>query len=148
MCGIWVAFLAGDRGDVDDASVVLLDHRRHDRLAADEGSVEIDAQHFAPFLDIGFPHRLVDAGNSGVVDENVDLAERLERSVPRLLDGRKIRNVDLKSADRLADLLCGFFGQGLVMVPDRDLRTGCDETLRNRPPKTLGAACNDGAPAV
>ena len=70
-----VAFLAGDRGDVDDAAVVLLDHRGHDRLAADEGAVEIDAQHLAPFLEIGFPHRLVDAGDAGIVDENVDLAE-------------------------------------------------------------------------
>ena len=37
---IRVAFLAGDGSDVDDAAVVLREHRRHHRLAADEGSVE------------------------------------------------------------------------------------------------------------
>ena len=36
--GVGIAFLAGDRGDVDDAAVFLLQHRRHDRLAADEGA--------------------------------------------------------------------------------------------------------------
>src|ERR1700730_3066602 len=70
---IRIAFLAGDGGDVDDAAVILFDHRGHDRLATDERPVEIDAQHLAPFLEVGLPHRLVDAGDAGIVDENVDL---------------------------------------------------------------------------
>ena len=75
-----IAFLAGDGRDVDDAAVVLLDHRGHDRLAADEGPVEIDAQHLAPFVEVGLPHGLVDAGDAGIVDENVDLAESAQAS--------------------------------------------------------------------
>src|SRR5712692_8412386 len=93
---VGVAFLAGDRGDVDDAAVILLDHRRHDRLAADEGPVEIDAQNLAPFIEVGFPYRLVDPGDAGIVDENVDSAERLEGGICRLFNRGQIRHVDLE----------------------------------------------------
>ena len=99
MRGVGVAFLAGDRGDVDDAAVFLFEHRRHHRLAADEGPVEIDAQHLAPFLEVGFPHRLVDAGDAGIVDEDVDLAERLQRLVAGLFDRGEIGDVDLEGGD-------------------------------------------------
>ena len=90
MRGVGVALLAGDRGDVDDAAVVLLDHRRHDGLAADEGPVEIDAQYFAPFLEVSVPYRLVDAGDPGIVDENVDLADGLEGRVAGLFHRGKV----------------------------------------------------------
>src|SRR5260370_16644441 len=83
---VGVAFLAGDRGDLNDAAVILLDHRRHDRLAADEGPVEIDAQNLVPFLEVGFPYRLVDSGDAGIVDENVDSAERIEGGICRLFN--------------------------------------------------------------
>src|SRR5580693_4576075 len=98
-----VAFLAGDRGDVDDAAVVLLDHRGHDRLAADEGPVEIDAQYLAPLVEVGLPYRLVDPGDAGVVDENVDLAECLDRGVAGLLDRGKVGDVDPERSDACAD---------------------------------------------
>src|SRR6202035_2878544 len=115
MRGVGVAFLAGDRGDVDDAAVFLLDHRWHDRLAADEGPVEIDAQDLAPFLEVGFPYRLVDSGDAGIVDENVDLAECSERRVSSLFNGGKIGHVDLERGDAGADFPGGLLGEGLVM---------------------------------
>src|SRR4030081_475453 len=105
MRGVGIALLAGDRGDVDDTAVILLDHARYDRLAADEGPVEIDAQHLAPFLEVGLPYRLVDSGDAGIVDENVDLAERFERGVSRLLNRGKIRHVDLDRGHACADFL-------------------------------------------
>ena len=80
MRGVRIAFLAGDRGDVDDAAVTFLEHRGHDRLAADEGAVEVDTQHLAPFLQVGLPHRLVDPGDPGIVDQDIDLAEGLAAS--------------------------------------------------------------------
>ena len=122
MRGVRVAFLAGDGGDVDDAAVFLFQHRRHDGLAADEGTIEIDAQHLAPLLKVRFPHRLVDAGNAGIVDEDVDLAERLQRLIAGLFHRGEIGDVDLERADTGPDLLCGLFGEGQVMIPDRDLR--------------------------
>src|SRR3984893_17968795 len=135
MRGVGVAFLAGDRGDVDDAAVILFDHRRHDRLAADEGSVEIDAQYLAPFLEVGFPYRLVDAGDAGIVDEYVDPAERGQRGVARFFNRGEIRHVDLERGDGRADFLGGLLGQRLVMIPDRDLGAGTDKTFRDRAPK-------------
>src|SRR5258706_2033574 len=143
-----VAFLAGDRGDVDDAAVILLDHRRHDRLAADEGPVEVDAQSLAPFLEVGFPYRLVDSGDAGIVDENVDLAERFERGVFRLLNRGKIRHVDLERRNARADFLGGFLGERLVVIPDRDLCAGGYEAFGDRAPKSLRTAGDDSAAAV
>src|SRR5216684_521397 len=145
---VGVAFLASDRGDVDDAAVVPFHHVRHDRLAADEGPVEIDAQDLAPFLEVGFPYRLVDPGDAGVVDENVDLAESLERGVARLFDRGEIRHVDLERGDAGADFLCGLLGERLVMIPDRNLGAGGDKTLGDGAPKPLRAAGDDGAAAV
>ena len=112
MRGVGVAFLAGDGGDVDDAAVFLLEHRRHHRLAADERPVEIDAQHLAPFVEVGFPHRLVDAGDAGIVDEDVDLAERLQRVVAGLLDRGEIGNVDLEGRDGAPISLAVFSANG------------------------------------
>src|SRR5258708_27281324 len=96
MRGVRIAFLAGDRGDVDDAAVFLREHRRHHGLAADEGPVEIDAQYLAPFVEVGLPYRLVNAGDAGIVDQNVDLTERLQRFVAGRLDGGEIGDVDLE----------------------------------------------------
>ena len=148
MRGVGVAFLAGDRGDVDDAAVFLREHRRHHRLAADEGAVEIDAQHLAPFVEVGFPHRLVDAGDAGIVDEDVDLAERLQRLVAGLLDRGEVGDVDLEGRDRRADFLGGLFRKRQVMIPDRDLGAGSDEALGDGAPKPLRPAGDDGATAV
>src|SRR6202790_787101 len=145
---VGVAFLAGDRGDVDDAAVILLDHRRHDRLAADEGPVKIDAQNLAPFLEVGFPYRLVDSGDAGIVDENVYFAERLEGGICRLFNRGQIRHVDLERRDAGADFFCRLFGERLVMMPDRDFGAGTDKTLGDGAPKTLRAAGDDGAAAV
>ena len=145
---VGVAFLAGDGGDVDDATIALGDHGGRDRLAADEGSVEIDAQHLAPFLEVGFPHRLVDAGDPGIVDEDVDLAERFQRGVPGLFDCGQIRHVDLDCDDAGADFLGRLLCEGLVMIPDRDLGAGTDKTFCDGAPESLRAAGDHGAAAV
>ena len=127
---------------------LLLEHRRHHRLAADERPVEIDAQHLAPFVEVGLPHRLVDAGDAGIVDEDVDLAERLQRRVARLLDRGEIGNVDLEGRDGAADFLRGLFRKRQVVIPDRDLRAGRNEALGDRAAETLRPAGDDGAAAV
>ena len=78
-----VAFLAGDRGDVDDAAVLRLHHVRRDGAAAEELAGEVDAQHALPFLDRVVDGRHVLAGDAGVVDQHVDLAELCERALDR-----------------------------------------------------------------
>src|SRR3974390_3346985 len=143
-----IAFLAGDGGDVDDAAIVLFDHDRHDRLAAYEGAIEIDAQHLAPFVEVGFPHRLVDAGNAGIVDENINPAESFQRFVAGFFHRGEVGNIDLEGADAGADFLRGPLGEWLVVIPDRDLGAGGDKAFGDRAPKTLRAAGDDSAAAV
>ena len=62
-----------------------------------KGPSRLMRKHLAPFLEVGFPHRLVDAGDAGIVDEDVDLAERLQRRVARLFDRGEIGDVDLEA---------------------------------------------------
>src|SRR6476469_1053255 len=143
-----IAFLAGDRGDVDDAAVILLDHAPHDCLATNEGTVEIDAQHLAPFVEIGLPYRLVDTGDAGIVDQDVDLAECFQRGVAGLLDCAEIGYVDLECRDGGADFLGCPFREWLVVIPDRHPGSGDHEALGNRAPETLRAAGDHGAAAV
>ena len=70
-----VALLAGDRGDVGDAAVVARDHAGHDGAAADELAAQVDADDAVPFLDRIFGDLGVQAGDAGVVDQDVDLAK-------------------------------------------------------------------------
>ena len=88
-----IALLAGDRGDVDDAAVVLRDHQRHDGAAAIELAVEIDAHHLVPGADRILPGRHVRPGDAGVVDQDVDAAERLHGGVARGFDLGEPRDV-------------------------------------------------------
>src|SRR3546814_9309259 len=45
---IGVAFLAGDRGDIDDAAIALMLHRRHHGTAAVEHVGQVDIDHLLP----------------------------------------------------------------------------------------------------
>src|SRR6478609_3276424 len=148
MCRVRIAFLAGDRGDVDDAAVILLDHARYDCLATNEGTVEIDAQHLAPLVEVGLPYRLVDAGDAGIVDQNVDLAERFQRGVAGLLHRGEIGYVDLERGDGGADFLGRPFREWLIVIPDRHPGSGHHEAFGNRAPETLRAAGDHRATAV
>src|SRR6267154_2821616 len=89
-----VAFLPGDRGDVDDATVLALHHVRGERAAAQELAGEVDAQHALPFLDWIVDGGQVQARDAGVVDEDVDLAEVGERLCRGTLDRGRVRHVD------------------------------------------------------
>jgi len=99
-------------------------------------------------MKVGVPHRLVDARDPGIVDQDVDLAEGGEGGVPRLLHRGQIGDVDRERGDGSADLLGGFFRQRMVMIPDRDLGAGCDKTLGDGAPKPLRAAGDDRAAVV
>jgi hypothetical protein len=72
--GVCVSFFAGYGSDVDDSSVVLSQHVRHDGAAAEVDSDKVDVDDFFPGVDGVFPGLVIRAGNSGVGDENVDFA--------------------------------------------------------------------------
>src|SRR4029079_14417396 len=83
--GVRIAFLAGDRGDIGDAAVILLDHPRNQRLAAIELAGEVDADDAVPLLDRNLPGLENGAGNAGIVDENIDAPEGGQGSVASAL---------------------------------------------------------------
>ena len=101
--GVRVAFLAGDRRDVDDAAVTLLDHLRHDRAAGQERPDEVDLDDAPPDFGVEFPGHAVAAGDAGVVDEDVDAAVRI--------DGRFRRRGDVGLDAQLDDLAACAAGQ-------------------------------------
>ena len=74
-----VAFLAGDRRDVDDPAVAARDHVRDDRAAGEEGAGQVDVDDPAPDVGIELPGRPVAAGDAGVVDEDVDASVARDR---------------------------------------------------------------------
>ena len=68
---------ARHRGDVDDPAALGLEHRPGHGLDHVEGAEQVRLEDLAPVLD-RHPHDQVVAGDAGVVDQDVDLAERLE----------------------------------------------------------------------
>ena len=140
-----IALLAGDRGDVDDASVALGDHGRNHGFAAVEDAVEIKVDHPSPVLDRIVGNRRVRAGNTGVVDENVDPAGLLGGCRRRSGNAREIAHVaaDREGLSARSDFCGGFFGERHVPVPDRNLRPGRDQAARDRAPDSLRAAGDD-----
>ena len=66
---------AGDRGGVDDAALVLLEHHRQHMLHAEEDADHVDVEHFSKTLQRILRDRLDVALDAGVVVEGVDGAE-------------------------------------------------------------------------
>ncbi|MNZ68314.1 hypothetical protein D3C78_865790 [compost metagenome] len=71
-----LAALAVDRRDVDDAAPAALDHRVDYLLGGVEQAVEVGGNHRAPVLGSHLLERGI-AGDTGVVDQHVDLADIL-----------------------------------------------------------------------
>ena len=142
-----IALLAGDRGDVDDAAVVLRDHQRHHGAAAEELAVEVDAHHLRPGLRRILPGRHVRPGDAGVVDQDVDAAERLHGGVARGFDLGELGDVD-RDGDRPCRACRArravFVGELAVAIPDRDRGAGLEQPRDDRPADALGAAGDDG----
>src|SRR6185437_4339863 len=106
--GVGVAFLAGDGGDVDDAPVVLRDHRGDDGVAAVERSLEIDLHGLLQLGERIFPKFGGGAGYAGVVDQNVDTAEVLQCEREGAVDAPRIGDIDLIGPHAAADFTGGF----------------------------------------
>ena len=77
--GIRIAFLAGDRRDVDDAAVAAGAHHRHDRPAAQKHAGQVDVEDAPPLVRRILPRRHVRAGDPGARDQDIDAAERADR---------------------------------------------------------------------
>ena len=67
---------------------------RHQRATDEIGRDEIDLDDAPPDLRRKLPQRRIAAGDAGIVDENVDLAEVAERCFDRARDRGVIGDVD------------------------------------------------------
>jgi 3-oxoacyl-[acyl-carrier protein] reductase len=114
-----VALLAGDRGDVDDPAVALLDHQRHDRAAAVEDRVEVDLDHLAPRVGRVLPQRMVGPGDAGIGDQDVDPAERRAGRPGGGLDRGEVGDVERLRLDPAAagQLGAGRLDQVAIAIP-------------------------------
>src|ERR1017187_8525974 len=65
-----IAGLPDEGADIDDATILLFDHHRHDGGDTKIASVEIGFEHDEPIVVQHFAQRLV-ARNARVVDQNV-----------------------------------------------------------------------------
>src|SRR6185436_11705343 len=125
---VGIAFLAGDRGDVDDAAVLRLHHLRRDGAAAQELAGEVDAQHALPFLDGVVDGRHVLAGDAGVVHQHVHPGDSLQCFFNRL----RIGDIHLRRA---------------VEIPDGDVGAGSFQALDDGGADALHATGDDRIPA-
>ena len=73
-----IAGRADHRGDRDDPAEAGAHHRLQRRAGEAEGGLEVDPDHVGPFLVL-HPHREIVAGDAGIVDQDVELPERLDR---------------------------------------------------------------------
>ncbi len=119
-------------------------HRWHDGLAAEERAIEVDLHHLPPLIVGQVGDGLVDAGDTRIVDQDVDAAERFQRRIPRSFDGFNVGHIDFERRHGGADFLGGLLRQRLVEIPDRDFRPRGDETFGDGAAEALRAAGDDG----
>src|SRR4051794_11334502 len=67
-----IAFLARDRGDIDDAAKAGVDHDGDDGFAAQEDAGEVDIHNLLPLVYTQLPDWGRASGDAGVVDQGVD----------------------------------------------------------------------------
>src|SRR5262249_39178816 len=136
-----IAFLAGDGCNIDDAPVVLCNHRRSYGATAVKRAVEIDGQNVLPGLERIVPGFRVWPRDAGIVDQDIDMAERLDAFIAPTLDIGIVGHVDCerRNATALLQFGHGLPGQIDVTIPDRNHRTGFEETLDNGAPDALRA---------
>ena len=137
---VGLAHLAGlpaHAGDLDDPSGLGPEHRPRDGLERVEGAEQVRLEHLAPRVD-AHAHDQVVARDAGVVDQDVDLAERVERGLDQRLGRLRLSHVRL-DGERLAaqrlDLLRGLL-RGLRVARVREAHVGAllREPQRDRLP--------------
>ena len=114
---------------VDDATAAALGHRRQHRLRAQQRAPEVDVHHAVPLVDghVAEPVLREVAHDRGVVDEDVDAAERVDGGARHGLCRREIGHVDGHADGGEAvglELVGGLGGGALVDVGQHDRGAG------------------------
>jgi len=138
---VGIAFLAGDRSDIDDAPIAPLQHDRHDRVAAQVNPEEIDHDDRAPFFRRQLPRLFRCSCDAGVVDQDVDFAELSKRGLDPGSDRLKLRDIDYRRVRRaLVGQVFHCASQRVAIdVPQAAPRARSQQTLCNG--KTDSARC-------
>src|SRR5215207_6240158 len=135
------------RGDVDDAPPPGLAHRRHGKAGGVEGGGQVDGDDLVPPLN----RELIDwrdVLDAGVVDEDVEPPEGLERQIDHALDRAGLRHVG-RRIDRLYAVLRGDSRDDLADVVDiaeavkHDGGAGLGERADDAEPDAAGRAGHD-----
>ena len=147
-----LAFLAGDRRDVDDPTPAAFQHRREDGPAAMEHARQVDVDGALPDSERHLQGRDGLLADARVVDHDVDPAGPGQRGGHGRLDGRIVGHVAGRpaSADepvgskRSARTSAGSRATSATTtrIPSRD------EALAHRRAQRAGRAGHDGDPAV
>ena len=142
-----IAFLAGHRGDVDDAAIALRQHQRHDLAAAIERAVQVDVDHLKPAVQGKFLNRHRRAGDAGAIDQDVDLAQRVPALPGRLRDLLVVADIDTHGHGTSPSMSWRFSSGGGIEIPERDPAAFLTDPLGGQQPKPGCAAGDDGGAA-
>src|SRR5262249_2139181 len=137
---IRVTVLAGNRGNVDDTTIISLTHQRHDRPATTEGSFDIDREDFLPVVDRILPKLSVRPADTGVVDQYVDRGHNPERLLYGAPHRRRIAHVggNARGAELLpaACAASPLRSQITTLAPDATRRPAIANPNPDAPPVT------------
>ena len=96
---ITVAGKSGGRGDIDDAPIARVEHRRHYLLGAKIGARQVEGNRGVPLLAFEARERCA-GGAAGVVDQNFRLRDPLSNALERRNDGSLVGHVSDYRGDR------------------------------------------------
>src|SRR6266851_6284006 len=148
--GIDAAREAHDRGDVDDAAAIALEHVAGGGARAEEGAGGVDRHDALPIRQRQLDRRLAD-GDAGAVDEHIEAAVMLEDVGEDAVDFRRVGDVErmrLGLAGGSGDFR-GTLGAGLgVAVEHRDAGADTGEGEGDGAADAAGAAGDERDLAV
>ena len=132
------------RSDVDDAAELVLAHRRQRRARGMERRRKIDGQDRVPLLDRKLLERR-DVLDAGVVHQNIEAAEVIQRHGDHVGDRRGLRHVGRRIAHLDAELRNDLglrFGDvfRLAEAVEHDRGACCCERASNAEPDAAGRA--------
>ena len=121
---IGIAFLAGNRGDIDYPSIAARPHVRQHRAAAMKHAAHIHRDNMLPVIVGELPNRSGSPGDPGVVHQYVNAAGAREHLGHGRIHGVRAGNVDGYGERSAADRLRHFRSALEVQIGDRDGRPG------------------------
>src|SRR5512147_1671203 len=109
---------AVNRREIDDAAATCAAQMRYGVLCAQEDAAHVYFQNVLPLLDRDLMSRFAHAGNAGIVDHDIDLAEGIGNLTEYLLNRRLIRDVEMPKARIAAGAVDVFGNHPAVIVKD------------------------------